>query len=72
MIASSFGWGSALFGLAGGALIGLAAPPSERRFKRPRARLVPLVGAGLVLQVLAGRLDGGAAVLAALAGFACR
>ena len=54
-----------------GALIGLAAPPSERRFKRPRARLLPLVGAGIVLQVLAGRLDDGAAVLVALVGFAC-
>ena len=57
--------------LAIGALIGLAAPPSERRFKRPRARLAPLVGAGVVLQVFAGRLDDGSAVLVALAGFAC-
>ena len=54
-----------------GALIGLAAPPNERRFKRPRARLVPLVGAGVLLQVLAGRLDDGAAALVALGGFAC-
>ena len=54
-----------------GALIGLAVPPSERRFKRPRARLVPLVAAGVLLQVLAGRLDDGPAVLVALGGFAC-
>jgi hypothetical protein len=56
--------------LAIGALIGLAAPPEERRFKRPRARLLPLVGAGVLLQALAGRLDDGAAVVVALLGFA--
>jgi hypothetical protein len=54
-----------------GALIGLAVPPSERRFKRPRARLVPLVGAGVLAQVAAGQLDGGRAVAVALLGFAC-
>jgi hypothetical protein len=57
--------------LAIGALIGLALPPSERRFKRPRARLLPLVGSGVLLQVVAGRLDDGIAVLIALVGFAC-
>jgi hypothetical protein len=57
--------------IAIGALIGLAAAPSERRFKRPRARLAPLVGVGVVLQVVAARLDDGPAVLVALLGFAC-
>jgi hypothetical protein len=54
-----------------GALIGLAVAPTDRRFKRPRARLLPLVAAGVVAQIIAGRLDDGPAVLVALGGFAC-
>jgi hypothetical protein len=54
-----------------GALIGLALPPAARHRARPRAHLLPLLIVGVVAQATAGRLDGGQAVVVALAGFAC-
>ena len=55
--------GSVVVGLA----IGLALRPRPTRFARPRVRVIGLLVAGVVGQLLAGRLEGNTAVLLGVA-----
>src|SRR4051794_13061361 len=52
-----------------GALIGRLLSPTARHLARPQLRLLPLLVAGAVAEVVAAQLDDGIAAAVSLAGF---